>query len=107
MNEIEAILKGNAKPLSEIREKLMFYIGKALEEDGHCKHYEGSFSIGLPNYFDPNWTLGLDCYVIGPSRHYSWSGGTLAECVSSARKDIDEWCAEFDHWRDYDPVEAF
>lgn len=91
--------------LMGLRLKLFDAIGRALAEDGHCKSYEGTFSIRCPNYFehigkevgDAFWAVGLDCYVVGPSRHYEWTGRTLTEAVSKAESDVMGWIEEW--WR--------
>lgn len=72
-------------------------IAKALEEDGHCKSYEGTWSIRFPNYFEnkndrePGVTISLDCYVLGPSRHYEWWDKTFLGVVKKARAEIEQW----------------
>lgn len=67
------------------------------------KSYEGVFEIGFsyPSYFEMNGdgtndifdtvTIMLHCYVIGPYRHYKWSGRTIEEAVNKARKEIESW----------------
>jgi hypothetical protein len=66
-------------------------------EDDHHKSYEGAFSINeyWPNYFEAEedmlYTITLDCYVFGPNRHYSWSGGSLREVIDKADKEIRSW----------------
>ncbi len=87
----------------ELRKKLFDGIKLALEVDGYCKSYEGTFSIIFPNYFqerlesqwiDDSWCIGLDCYVLGPGRHYTWCGETFEEALEKAEKDILEWVKE-------------
>lgn len=70
----------------------------AILEDGHCKSYEGTVSVSYPSFFemtDPNHTqqvtLQLDCYVLGPSRSYTWRGVNVKECIDIARKNIERW----------------
>lgn len=85
----------------ELRQIVMMKIRRALEEDSYCKSYEGSFDIVLshPTYFeDKTGTRGvdvygilLDCYVLGPSRHYEWWGETFEEALSKAEVDIYSW----------------
>lgn len=83
-----------------LRQRLYGHIAACLEEDGHCKSYEGAWSVSqnFPSYFDreepKRWQLHLDCYVIGPTRHYDWFGETFEEAIAKAEKDIDEWIAE-------------
>jgi hypothetical protein len=76
-----------------LRTKVFEAIKYSLEEDSHCKHYEGAMAIHFPNYFehDRKWSVSLDCYLIGPSRHYCWEGKTLSDAIENAEKDIFEW----------------
>ena len=89
----------------QLRADLFDAIAKALDEDGHCKSYEGSFRLQFPNYFEslpsPSemtdsepWGILLDCYVIGPSRHYEWWGATFADVLQKADTDIRAWMHE-------------
>lgn len=99
--EIARSVSNDLLSLFALRHRLFEYIAKALAEDGHCKSYEGSMAVQFPNYFeerasDPQFTVCLDCYVIGPSRHYSWSGATLSEAIEKAATDINAWCDEWD-----------
>lgn len=85
--------------LEKLRKRLFDAIELSLKEDGHCKSYEGAFSIVMPNYFNNNgWSIALDCYVIGPGRHYSWSGKDLEEAYNKAEKDIISWINEEAAW---------
>lgn len=97
--------ESDIEDLYKLRKKLFKYIKKALMEDGTHKSFEGAFSIHLPNYFEDmeeksgysnHWGLSLDCYVIGPNRHYTWYGKTLDECIQKASEDINSWCKRFD-----------
>lgn len=83
-----------------LRKRLFEAIGKALKED--CgKSYEGAFFIGqaFPNYYDDEeakeqpfmWYIHLDCYIVGPHRHYDWDGKTLDEVIDKCEKDIFSW----------------
>lgn len=88
MNDIELFLS--------IRERLFKAIERALAEDGHCKSYEGVFRIQFPNYFEQRdgqekFTIELGCYVVGPSRHYEWSGVTLRQALEKCERSIVEW----------------
>lgn len=95
------LLEGYAEFL-KLRRYLLDALGK-IDMECH-KSYEGTFELLLsyPCYFDDEAggdepdavTITLHCYVIGPSRHYSWSGATLAKAVQRARKDIERWVAE-------------
>lgn len=89
-----------------IRAELFLAIARLLAEDGHCKSYEGAFKIHAPNYFEESaavsdhgwlredaWAIELHCYLIGPNRHYRWSGRTFAEALQKAEIDIRAWIA--------------
>jgi hypothetical protein len=73
-------------------------IDRALEMDSYCKGYEGAIRlrIDLPGYFgsgDPLYTLELDCYVLGPGRHYEWHGVDAALVFRCATADVRKWIA--------------
>ena len=77
--------------LVRLRADLFEAIRKYLEEDGHCKSYEGRMEIVMPDYFSDEWGVNLHCYVIGQSRHYSWTGATPEEAVKAAETEIRSW----------------
>lgn len=85
--------------LMRLRADLFAALKVALEADGHCKHYEGAFTIRFPNYFEQGeadaWQVTLDCYKIGPNRHYEWSGNTASEAIVKAEKDIRQWIVDY------------
>ena len=77
----------------------------------------GFFSINIeyPNYYEDENAekppvyiyILLDCYVIGPHRHYSWGGKTLDEALDECERDINEWLEEteeFDFPCDAEPL---
>lgn len=81
-------------------------IDKSLKEDGHCKSYEGAMRIGarFPDFFDhkeelPQWIIELDCYVVGPSRHYKWWDSSLSGVISKAEKEIRQWIQDDENMR--------
>ena len=83
-----------------LRRRVMQAIRRALEEDSCCKSYEGTFElfVGYPDYFDGEHTdepdffkIVLHCYVLGPARHYEWTGNTFKEALDSAEGEIDSW----------------
>lgn len=88
--------------LEEMKETVYAGIAKSLAEDGHCKGYEGDirFSVTVPGYFDrlaPTlYRLELDCYVLGPSRHYKWFGADPDDVFARALADLREWVKELD-----------
>jgi hypothetical protein len=77
-------------------------VAKALARNGHCKGYEGAISVHFPSYLDVEdgdcneVQVDLHCYVLGPSRHYSWRGPTLAKALDAAAKDVRRWIKELD-----------
>ena len=82
-----------------LRQFVFSKIAEALKEDGACKSYEGAMRIteNWPDYFEDSdgkhltYTVELDCYVYGPSRHYEWRADTLDEVVNKADKEIRSW----------------
>lgn len=78
----------------ELRNLLFAEIKRCLAEDGHCKHYEGRVSLQWPGYFDDDYVVELDCYLIGPSRHYSWRGVSHDDALAKALADVRVWIAE-------------
>lgn len=94
------------KQFVELREKLFDAIKRELEEDGHCKHYEGEFLVSMrfPNYFDREgpitWVIHLDMYLLGPHRHYDWIGQTFDECFEKVKHDVMLWIndSENEEW---------
>lgn len=67
------------------------------ESEGHCKSYEGHMAVRVeyPNYFEksdePTFSIELNCYLLGPTRHYKWYGKILTEAIDTARADILSW----------------
>ena len=82
--------------IDELRLLVFGEIKKCLDEDGHCKSYEGQVSVVYPNYFqEPDeFAVTLDCYLIGPTRHYSWKGKSIDECCQKAIADVKKWTTE-------------
>ena len=73
------------------------------------KSYEGAWEIriGLPDATDdpnaelpPDWCeIKLHCYLVGPSRHYSWTDKTVEKAFEQCRKEVEQWIdAEYDGW---------
>lgn len=86
MEELERFFK--------LREDLFAAIKHQLTIDSHCKSYEGLMSIVWPCYFDDEYLIKLDCYIIGPSRHHFWTGKSITEALDRAEADIREWIEE-------------
>jgi len=84
-----------------LREYVFEAIAEELEIDAGCKSYEGRMAIWFPHYFmentfapeqkSDNWCVQLNCYVLGPTRHYDWCGATLGEAVDKAEREIRTW----------------
>lgn len=84
-----------------LRRAVMKAIERELSYDGHCKSYEGTFewTVCYPNYFEDEtgdngasfYKLTLHCYVLGPARHYDWTGKTMDEALDKAEAEIDSW----------------
>lgn len=94
------------KRFIELRKKVMKAISE-IDLSYGCKSYEGTFewNVCYPNYFEDetgdsgvcSFVLTLHCYVLGPARHYNWSGKTMDEVLDKAEKDIYEWIGEADN----------
>lgn len=87
---------------NRLRKMVAEEIARQLAIDCHCKSYEGTWelTVSYPNYFEDEtatarpdfYQIALHCYVIGPSRHYDWSGKSWDECLAKCELDIDKWC---------------
>lgn len=88
----------------KMRAFLFEQIRKALEEDGHCKSYEGHLTVGFTfrNYFAAETSaepcdgvvVKLHCYVFGPARHYEWQGKTLDDALNKVAEDFKKWARD-------------
>lgn len=74
-----------------LRDDLLAAIRAHLQRDGHCKPYEGAFTLELPNVFNSECVIKLSCYVIGPHRHYTWTGPTFAAALDQCERDVRMW----------------
>lgn len=68
---------------------------------GEChKSYEGTFELTFyfPCIFEedkePEVRIHLDCYLVGPCRHYDWTGKTMKEAIQKCRNDLEELVKE-------------
>lgn len=82
-----------------LRQATFSAIARKLRFEPHCKTYEGTWEIHLPNHFETSkgddWVkLKLWCYVIVPSRCYEWEGATLGTAVERALVDVEKWAEE-------------
>lgn len=80
--------------LDEFQDVVFYGIEKALQLEGSHKSYEGAIRVCLPSYFGGDYFVELDCYVLGPSRHYEWAGETLLEAIDKAMSDVKKWVKE-------------
>ena len=88
---------------NRLRKTVANAIEEYLKDDCGHKSYEGTWEllVSYPSYFEDEtatakpdyYRITLHCYVIGPSRHYDWSGKSWDECLNKCELDIDEWCA--------------
>lgn len=88
---------------ARLRKMVAQEIDRQLAIDSYCKSYEGTWELTIcfPNYFEDEtatanpdfYQIGLHCYVIGPGRHYDWSGKSWDECLTKAELNIEKWCA--------------
>jgi hypothetical protein len=88
----------------QLRADLFDAIAEVLSEGGGGKSYEGTFRIQFPGYGESRaasdltnptpWGIFLDCYLIGPNRHYEWWGETFAAVLLTAETDIRAWMHE-------------
>ena len=84
-----------------LRQKVAGMIRKELELGDCHKSYEGTWEVAVeyPDYFEddtgtapPRWyCLKLHCYVLGPARHYDWTGKTFGEALDKAEREIAQW----------------
>jgi hypothetical protein len=80
--------------IEKLRTELFAAIDHSIEMDGHHKSYEGRIGVLWPHRFNDSYTITLDCYVIGPNRHYAWCGDDLSCVLDEAETDIRSWIEE-------------
>lgn len=91
----------------ELRKRLFGAIQQIVEGDCQCKSYEGAFEIGVEykDFFEDldgidrkpsGYWIRLNCYVIGPGRHYTWYGDTFSEALSKCKKEVERWIKYYD-----------
>lgn len=86
-----------SEKIDELRRLVFEEIKRCLADDCHCKSYEGQVTVVYPNYFDEpdDFAIRLDCYLIGPARHYVWSGTSIDDCADKAIADVKKWIEEW------------
>lgn len=87
-----------------LRKKVADYIKKMVDAGEPHKSYEGIWEVlvSYPSYFDDETAsarpdccnITLHCYLIGPSRGYTWHGKTVGEALEKCKRDIDKWTNE-------------
>lgn len=90
----------------DLRKWFLGQVEKAVKQRECHKSYEGTFELHIqyPDYFEYSdnnildkpdaFAIVLHCYVIGPQRHYEWSGKDLKKIVNKCRTDLEQWCKE-------------
>lgn len=79
-----------------LRQRTFAMIKSMLDEDGHCKHYEGTFTLKTqyPNFFEksdtPTCELHMACYLLSRGRQESWDGDTWDEVLEK----FEDWIKE-------------
>lgn len=86
----------------KLRKAVAEGIKKELAIDCGCKSYEGTWELLVEfyDYFEdedatapPRYVeIRLHCYVLGPSRHYHWSGRNWNEAIRECERDVLAWC---------------
>lgn len=97
----------NAKSMAQfdkLRRSTAQCIKAILDAGEPGKMYEGTWEIlcsYLDAFEDPDctsgpvyWEIHLHCYLLGPARHYEWSGETFEEALVKCQADVLEWIAE-------------
>lgn len=89
----------NRQRFDKCRERLWKLLSNVDFSDG-CKSYEGAITVelGYPHYFDspeniPAYDyicIHLDCYVLGPCRHYDFKGCTFSDAIARFEKWLDD-----------------
>lgn len=82
--------------LKEFQEIVFDGVEKSLRIEGGHKSYEGAIAVHLPPYFGGYHFIELDCYVLGPRRHYEWTGKNLSEAIDKAMIDVKKWIKELE-----------
>lgn len=87
-----------------LRKTVARTIDEYLKEDCGHKSYEGTWEllISFPNFFEDEtaeakpdfYQIKLHCYIVGPGRHYEWSGKNWNDALKKCKKDVYEWCRE-------------
>ena len=89
-----------------LRKRLFLMIAAQLKEDPCCKSYEGALEVSCeyPCYFDDSeaehrpsyYCITVHCYVLGPARHYEFTGRSLNDALDKFEKALNEWEEEME-----------
>lgn len=92
------------RDFTKLRKKLNNCINYLRDRGEPGKSYEGlwEITIGTPDATEdpnaelpPDWCkIVLHCYLVGPSRHYQWTGKSVEETFKRCKKDVEKWIAE-------------
>lgn len=87
-----------------LRKKLAAYLQDCFENEAYGKWYEGTWTVAsiFPDvYQDPkgelppeSYVIKLDCYLVGPHRHYEWEGKTLDDAFDRCKKQVEIWIGD-------------
>lgn len=93
--------KAEHERFKALRKTVANMIRAELDKDQCCKSYEGTWEVmaSYPNFFEDEtgiappdcYIIRLHCYVLGPSRHYTWRGETWGAALSACEKEIMGW----------------
>lgn len=84
----------------ELRKKVNEAIRHAWASGEPGKSYEGIWEVTCeyPGADEGDaegpcaWMIVLHCYLLGPSRHYSWRGKTFGEALKDCKREVEQWC---------------
>ena len=92
-------MNGNRERFDKCRERLWKLLANVDFSDG-CKSYEGTIRVELeyPNYFESpddlpkpdGASIHLDCYVLGPNRHYDFDGVSMSDALTRFEQWLDQ-----------------
>lgn len=80
-----------------LRKDLHNALNRAIEMGEPGKSWEGEMAVTVffPGVYDewdePVVRIHADVYLIGPNRHYDWTGDTFSEALDRAESDIRGW----------------
>ena len=93
------------KAFNQLRKRFAKAVWREIRKGDGCKSYEGTWEllIGYPDAFEdetgeaePNfYRIQLHCYVLGPNRHYEWSGDTWEQALERCLTDVEGWLAPY------------